>query len=394
MDTAARKQNNRKQILSLSWRDIRSEKAGGAEIHTHELLKAISQNYEIVHIAMKSKGAADREDVDGISYIRHGNCLGVLLFAISYYIRHRKQIVLVFDQCNTFRFFTKFWVSKKKRVFYIHQLTREIWDIQMGGVLGKIGKMLETPMLRLNRKDYTITVSESTKQELVELGFDKNKIIIVPNGLPVQLFDRSTFLEKEKELTFIYCGRYAKYKGIDDTIEAFGEYKKENVGARLWVVGKTDIQYLEQRLVPLCRKYGLSYGKEEGYDVVFWGFVPEEQKYDLMQRAHVLVCPSVREGWGIIISEAGYLGTPSIVYHSPGLRDAVSYGETGYLCTHNTVDELVRYMREATGNIEKYKMLQMRAHQFAATLRWENNRIIINALIEKVIHAQGKRKME
>ncbi|MCM1103043.1 MAG: glycosyltransferase family 4 protein [Clostridium sp.] len=384
----ALKQNNKKTILSLSWRDIRSEKAGGAEIHTHELLKVIRENYEVVHIAMRDKGAAKREIIDGISYMRHGNCFGVLSFAVYYYIRNRKKIAIVFDQCNTFRFFTKFWVSKKKRIFYIHQLTREIWDIQMGGIFGKIGKMVENPMLRLNKKDYTITVSESTKQELIELGFDKNKIVIVPNGLPMQLFEREHFLEKEKEMTFIYCGRYAKYKGIDDTVEAFGEYKKENTNARLWIVGKTDVPYLEQVLIPICCKYGLSYGNEEDCDVVFWGFVPEEQKYDLMQRAHVLVCPSVREGWGIIISEAGYLGTPSIVYSSPGLRDAVSYGETGYLCKYNTVNELVHYMREAADNIEKYERLRTRAHRFADTLRWENNRPIINALIERVTRAQ------
>ncbi len=383
----AKEQLNRKRILSLSWRDICSEKAGGAEIHTHELLKAIHSNrYEVVHIAMHQKGRPKRENIDGIEYIRCGNCLGVLLFAVGYYMKNKKRISLVIDQCNTFRFFTKFWVNKKKRIFYIHQLTREIWDIQMGGMFGKIGKMLENPMLRLNRNDYTITVSESTKQELIELGFDRKKIVIIPNGLPHLLLERENFLPKEKEITFIYCGRFAKYKGINDTIEAFGEYKKVNPAAKLWIVGKTDIQYMEQVLIPICRKYGLEYGQEEGDDVVFWGFVSEEQKYDLMQRAHALICPSIREGWGIIISEAGYLGTPSIVYNSPGLRDAVSYGEAGYLCSHNTVGEIVYHMQEVSDNIDKYNQYQKKARQYANSFRWENNISIINGFIDNIVH--------
>ena len=88
-----------------------------------------------------------------------------------YYKKNRKNIDFVVDQCNTHRFFTPFWVKRKKENFYIHQLTREIWDINLNPPISTIGKLMETPLLWIYRKDYTITVSNSTKKDLLEIGF-------------------------------------------------------------------------------------------------------------------------------------------------------------------------------------------------------------------------------
>ena len=40
-------------------------------------------------------------------------------------------------------------------------------------------------------------------------------------------------------------------------------------------------------------------------------------------RAHVLVATSVREGWGLNVSEAAACGTPAIGYSVPGLVDSI-----------------------------------------------------------------------
>jgi glycosyltransferase involved in cell wall biosynthesis len=56
--------------------------------------------------------------------------------------------------------------------------------------------------------------------------------------------------------------------------------------------------------------------------VHFRGRVPDEVKHDLMARAHVHLAASVREGWGLVVTEAAALGTPTIAYDVPGLRDS------------------------------------------------------------------------
>ena len=386
--------NADKLIIALSWRDIKSPKAGGAEIHTHELLKAVNKDkYAVIHIAFSSEGLSNAELIDQILYIRHGSYLSYILFARRIYRHYLKQVTAVLDQCNTWRAFSPFWVKAQHRVFYIHQLTREIWHIQSKGLFAWIGEHTETAMLKLNRHDRVITVSKSTADDLVQAGFDRDRMLIVRNGLPQEIISfkgsDSVHINKEQEPVFIYVGRYARYKGINDTIEAFGLFKKDHPDAKLWIVGKPDEKYLSEDLLPLCDKHELSTGRisdhESDKDITIWGFVPEEKKYELMERAHALICPSVREGWGIIISEAGFLGTPGIVYDSPGLRDAVDMGQTGYMCSENTPGEIARLMRRSVDDAAEYDEIRNRAITFASSLRWDANTEIINRFFDDMV---------
>ena len=410
---------DRKLIISLSWRDIKSPKSGGAEVHTHELLKAIDKaRFCVVHVAFMYDGLTESEVIDDILYVRHGQYLGYILFARNIYRRYADKVQAVFDQCNTWRAFTRFWVRSEHRVFYIHQLTREIWHIQSSGVFAWIGEHTETAMLKLNRHDHAITVSESTRQDLVDVGFDPQKILIVRNGLPKEIYDfdpeTAGILMGKKEVdipkesgekgpVFIYVGRYARYKGIDDALRAFGQFVSHDPEAKLWLVGKPDEQYWNENLLPVCDEYGLKVFRADkagnvsgdataakaddemsSANVIIWGFVSEQEKYALMSCAHVLICPSIREGWGIIISEAGYLGTPSIVYDSPGIRDAVDHGKAGYLCRSNIPVEIERLMKNSVYDQSEYQSVKAAAYEFASELRWENNAKPINDWIEQL----------
>lgn len=369
-------------ILALSWRDIRNPKSGGAEIHTHEMLKRLDvNNFKVVHISPMYEGATEKEVIDNVTYLRYGNILSVIFYSFIYYMKNKKKIDFVIDQCNTHRFFTKFWVEPSKRIFYIHQLTREIWDIQLKFPFSKIGKMAETFMLKLNKNDFVITVSESTKQDLIDVGFKQDKIFIVPNGVN---FEHKNFNELDKQKNsnnFIYVGRYAYYKGIDAAIEALGILKEKYSDARLWVVGKKDDLYIKNNLIPICQKYNLTYGDEDGKDIVFWGFVDSEKKFELMEKSKALLFPSKREGWGIIVIEAAAMGTPSIVYDSPGCRDAVDLGHAGYLCKKNTSKELANMMESTILLKNEYQVIRKRAYDFSTKFNWDTTGEKINKMM-------------
>src|SRR5260370_12746619 len=60
-----------------------------------------------------------------------------------------------------------------------------------------------------------------------------------------------------------------------------------------------------------------------GPGVIFLGQVPEEEKHERLARAHALVATSVREGWGLVVTEAAASGTVSIGYDVPRLRDSI-----------------------------------------------------------------------
>jgi glycosyltransferase involved in cell wall biosynthesis len=61
------------------------------------------------------------------------------------------------------------------------------------------------------------------------------------------------------------------------------------------------------------------------------GRLPRQELLDRIGRAHVLLATSVREGWGLVITEASAMGTPAVAYAVPGLVDSVRADVTGLL---------------------------------------------------------------
>lgn len=91
---------------------------------------------------------------------------------------------------------------------------------------------------------------------------------------------------------------------------------------------------MEKNLLPTCDKYNLRWKDAENGaategDIISWGYVSDERKLELLSRSWALMFPSIREGWRIPVTEAGCVGTPSIVYDLPGIREVADYGRTG-----------------------------------------------------------------
>ncbi len=374
MDRLLLKNDSRITLLFLSWRDIRSSKKGGAEVFTHEMLKRLDRlKYRIIHISPLEADLKEYEEIDGVTYIRNGNILSSTLFSKNYYKKNRNYIDYVVDQCNTFRYFTFLWIKKSKRIFFIHQLTKDIWFKNAKFPLNLFGFLFEPVHLWLTRDDFTITVSDSTKSDLLKLGFKNEKITILPEGINFLAWKKEDFLEKEKNPTFIYVGRFVHYKGIDDSIIAFGKLKEKYPNSKLWVVGKKNDKYIKESLIPIMNRYNLSYGNSfDDKDITFWGFVSDDEKYNLMSRSHALIFPSTREGWGLTVTESAVVGTPSIVYNSPGLVDAVNHGEAGYLCNINTPKTIYSNMLKILENREAYETMRSLAYSFSKQFHWDN----------------------
>lgn len=386
----------KRKLLFMSWRDIKAPKRGGAEVFTHEMLKGLDKSrYEITHISPMFAGAASDETIDGIRYLRRGGSLSVIYHAFLYYKKHSKDIDFVVDQCNTHRFFTPLWVTAGKRIFFIHQLTREIWYTNSSFPLNAVGYHTETPLLRLSRRDPAMTVSPSTRNDLQAVGFDPEKMVILPEGIEFEHWSREEFLPKEPDPVFIYVGRFVNYKGIDDTVKAFAKVKQKWDRAKLWIVGKTNRAYILEVLHPIMSDGGLTYGGPgEGKDITFFGFVSPEQKLKLMSRAHALVFPSLREGWGLIITEAAAVGTPSIVYRSPGLVDAVDEGKAGFLCSANTVEELSRRMEQVIAEPELLETVREQAYRFSLQFHWRHTTRCFDAWMDRLYAERRKQDAE
>ncbi len=371
-------------ILALNWRDLRNPLSGGAEVHAHEMFSRNAQKYQIIHLAPEFKNCINDEIIDGVRYIRKGTTMTVLFYAMYYYLKNRKVIDIVIDQCNAHRFFTCFYVPRRKRIFYTHQLYRELWYIMAKPPISQIGYLLETPMLKLNRKDKTITVSESTKKGLLDVGFSEKNITIVPNGINFKPLPYNELYSKDSDTCFVYAGRYANSKGINLAVEAIGKLKQNGKQIKLKLIGRENENYIDNVLKPICKKYHLTIGKEELNDIIICGFVSEEEKHRILGKSKALVLPSTREGWGIVIIEAAVMGTPSIVFNSPGCVDAVDFGNAGYLCSENTVDALVENMIRVIEDDIEYEQKRKSAYNFSVKFNWKDSAKIFSNLIDSI----------
>lgn len=363
----------KKRLLFLSWRDIHHRKAGGAEVFTHELMSRLDKDiYDITHISPSSTNRSgelnpSQETIEGINYLRRGNWMTVIFYSLVYYIRNGREIDYVIDQCNTHRFFTPLWVKSSKRIFFIHQMTKEIWTMNLPNWIGAIGQVLEGYMTWIYRNSHLIlTVSDSTKKDLMAFGCKEDYIVVLPEGIDFMPWQAED-LEKKEEGLFTYVGRYSSYKGIDSALEAFCRIHIKYPETRFQVIGKKNEKYIEEVLEPIRQRYDI----EEDV-ITYLGFVSEEEKLTQMSRSQCLVFPSLREGWGLTVTEAAAVGTPSIVYRSPGLVDAVNHGKAGYITRVNNVFELQRLMEDALMDYDTYERIRFNAYEFAKKFNWDN----------------------
>lgn len=327
------------KILIFNWKDCKNPLAGGAEVVTEELLKRLVKNgYQITLLTSRFKGCKSKEIINGYKVIRVGNKWTVYWQAYRYYKKYLKgEFDLVIDEVNTIPFFAKFYV-KEKNITLIYQLCRIIWFYQMFFPLSLFGYLLEPIYLYLLNDRYVLTESESTKIDLQRYGFKKHKIFVFPIGLEKKSLSKNEFLnqKKERKPIVLYFGSIRSMKRPDQVLKAFEFAKRDIKDLKFWIVGDRNSGSYFQKIMNFIRNS--QYKK----DITYFGKVDKEKKIELMQKSHIICATSIKEGWGLIVTEANSQGTPAIVYDVDGLRDSCKNKITGLVSKNNSLEDLAK----------------------------------------------------
>lgn len=289
--------------------------------------------------------------------------------------RYRKRLArdfdVVLDEVNTIPFFTPLW-SRIPVVMFIHQLAREVWWYESAFPINALGYAIEPLYLRLYRRTPVVTVSQSTKRDLEDLGFS-SPITVIPEGVePIPAIP----LTKRDECEFVYVGRIAPSKRIDHMIRALHLYHQATGSGTLWLIGSGRQQY-KKTLEASARRLGLE------PNVRFLGRVGVIDKYRVMARCQALLMTSVREGWGLVVSEANACGTPAIVYDVPGLRDSVRSESTGLVVPPNP-QHLANAMIRMTEDVELHARLSANAVNWSSSLSFDEACRLVMLELERV----------
>lgn len=369
-------------ILIFSWRDIKHPMSGGAEQVMHEHAKGwIVVGHSVTHFSSRFKGSKGGEVIDGVEIIRRGHqyYLGVQWAAFIYYLKKRKKFDLIIDEFHGLPFFTPFYVRKKKLAL-VQETARKVWFLNplpwpMNWVIGITGYILEPLFFLIYRKISFMTGSRSAKEDIFKMGIPRRNITVIPHGV-IAPKDFS-FNKKEKKWTIIFLGKLSKDKGIEDALKTFfilnmkEEYK-------FWILGKEETRSYFNRIIKMVNDLKLK------GQVKFWGFVSEEKKFYLLAKSHVLINPSVHEGWGLVNIEANSVGTPVVAYRVSGSVDSVKDGVSGILCKENTPEELAKDVDEILNSNKLYKKLQKGTISWSKNFSWEKSRKLSLKLIENL----------
>jgi glycosyltransferase involved in cell wall biosynthesis len=293
------------RILLLNWRDSTHPAAGGAEVWAHKVAEGlVSLGHQVTFFSASVAGVPIEELVNGVHVIRRGSRFGVYREARKFFRANSRNFDVILEEINTRPFFANSWGSVPV-VPMIHQVAKDVWKYEAPFPVSLIGRYFFEPRwLRKLSNTHVMTLSPSSAESLVEYGI-KDSVVVLPGS------DDEIVLKSPKNSvpTLVFLGRLVPSKRPDHVIEAFGILKKAFPTAELWMMGSG--QMLEK------------IQKERLEGVYLFGHVSFEERQMRLAAAHVLVATTVREGWGLNVSEASAVGTPTIGYDVPGLRDSI-----------------------------------------------------------------------
>ena len=355
--------------------DRLNPQAGGAETHLHEVFGRLAGwGHEVTLLSSGFPGAPARDSIDGIQVHRLGTRMTFGLRVPGYLRRtlrgHRFDIAV--EDLNKVPVFLPAW-TETPVVLLVHHLFGPTAFQEASFPVAAATWLLERPIPRAFHNIPVVSVSESTAEDLRRRGLSGGRSSVVPNGVDLDRFVPGLHEERFPEPTLLYLGRLKRYKGVDLILRAVAQSRDSGNPFRLLIAGKGDF---EGKL----RKLSLALGV--GDLVTFLGYVTEEEKVRLLQQAWIHVLTSPKEGWGISILEASACGTPSVASRSPGLKDAVLHGETGYLVRHGDVDALTRTLRDLLGTEEVRKKMGADARRFAQGFSWETSARRMESFLE------------
>lgn len=371
------------KILILNWRDIKNPFSGGAEILTHELAKRwVKSGHEVTVFSSMYPHCLSEETIDGVHIIRQGNSASRYLWKSVHFLAWRYYLLkaqgkfdVIIDEVHGIPFFTP-WYVKEKKIVLICEVAGDVWVKMFGKVIGTVGQIIESFYLRFVYHNLIfLTISNSTKEDLIKHGITEKNITVLPMGVTIP--ENVKILKKEKELTLIFVGRLTVPKGIEDTLFVIKEINKNYPKAKLWILGRGDTVY-EDYLKKLSKDLNID------KNTVFWGFVSEEKKFELMSKAHFLIHASIREGFGLTIPESGYVGTPVIAYNSPGIRDIVVNNKNGILVTGTTAKAIVKEVITLNNDKKLYQEICKGARNAAVHYNWNHTASVALSRINKL----------
>jgi glycosyltransferase involved in cell wall biosynthesis len=349
------------KILLVNWQDRDNPQAGGAEIHLHEIFGRLAKKGHQVDLLCGGwPGSPPRAELDGIQVHRVGTRQSFPFLARQHYRKYIQPMghdVLVED-INKIPLYTPRWGAKKVVALVPHLFGSTAFQ-EVPAPMAAAVWFAERPLGFMYSGVPFEAISESTADDLALRGIPRQSVEVIYPGIDSVGYTPNA-AERAKVPTFSYLGRLKRYKGVHICIEAFAKVARKD--AILEIAGAGDYR---PALEALARSLDL------GDRVRFLGRISEAEKLSLLRRSWALLFASPKEGWGITNLEAAACATPVVASNSPGIRESVRDGETGYLVPHGDTTAMAAAMTRIAESASLLEKLGAQARVFSTGFTWE-----------------------
>jgi len=237
-----------------------------------------------------------------------------------------------------------------------------------------------------SRADRFVAISEFTKREMTELlGIPEQSIQVVYCAAPEHIvqvcsptaLDALRVKYRLPERFVLFVGNFNPRKNIERLIAAFDQMKQRSgLQVSLVIAGAQGWKF--DRSIALR---GVSSAK----DILFVGYVPDEEMAALYSAAELFVFPSLYEGFGIPVIEAQKCGTPVLTSNTSALPEvggdgAVYVDPMDVAGLSNEMETLLQSQALQESMIAKGK-------ENAARFSWEESAQQLTDYIERSVEA-------
>lgn len=371
-------------ILLVNWQDPEHPQAGGAEIHLFEIFGRLAERGHRIRLVCAGwPGAARVATLRGITIERAGTRNTFALVgrrAVRRAIARERPDIVVED-INKLPLYLA-WLTTLPICVIVPHLFGTTAFREVSWPVAAAVWLSERPIPFAYRRAGYHAISESTRDDLIRRGVPREQIRVIHPGVDTHHYTPDPTAVRSTPPAFLYVGRLKRYKGVDVAIRALALARAEVPDLVLHIAGEGDDR---ARLEDVAGRLGLSAW------VKFHGRVGEAEKIRLFRTSLANVFPSPKEGWGITVMEAAACGTPSLASDSPGLRDSVRDGVTGYLVPHGDRAALARRMVELAADRAMVDRLGVAARRHAEARSWEDAAERTARHLEGLIDAHGSR---
>lgn len=326
-------------VHMVAWRDRDDPTAGGSEEHASQIAALWAEAGLDVTLRTAEVPGRPHEIVrDGYRVIRRGGRFTVFArTALAGLLNLDGRPDAVVEIFHGLPFFGPLW-TRAPRIAVLHHLHLDMWHSLLPPAASHIAhgieRYVEPPLYRNTR---IVAVSDSTRRALIDdLGFRGSQISVVPNGVDARF---SPGGEKAAAPTILAAGRFMPPKRFDVLLDSVAKVRRHVPNLRVWIAGEGP---LRADLEAQARRLG------GGEWIEFLGRVSNDDLVNRYRAAWLVASTSVREGWGLTLTEGAACGTPGVATRIPGHVDAVVDGSTGLLATgtQELADAMVRVLTD------------------------------------------------